>query len=105
MEVICEVDEELLKRGSFQLTPPLRSLLRNYCRGLEVALHLPDGRKAKARFHKLNSTFSSRQLATWLRHHKVKPGQRVRLETVGPDIENAFRVPLCSCQKTSSSSS
>lgn len=94
MHVICTIDEGLKHRGKFLLTPELRSLLKNFCTKLDVHLQLPDKRVIAARFHKLNATFESINLGRWLRKEKVDLGHRLVLETVGPEIFNAFRVQL-----------
>lgn len=94
MHVVCAVDEDLRGRGVFTLDPPLRSLLRNFCTQLRVALLLPTGEMIESRFHKVNSTYTSKNLARWLRREKIPIGHRLHLEIVGPEVMNAFRVTV-----------
>lgn len=94
MQVVCKIDEDLRRRGSFLLTQELRSLLKNFCTGLDVHLVLPDQKVVAARFHKLNATFKSINLARWLNKAGIDEGGRLALETLGPEIMNAFRVVI-----------
>jgi SNF2 family DNA or RNA helicase len=94
VEVVCDVDEGLLRRGEFALTQELRSLLKNFTTQLDIYIQLPDRRVLAARFHKLNATFQSVNLGRWLRKEKVALGHRVQLSTLGPDVMNAFRVEV-----------
>ncbi len=93
MDVRFRVDAALLERGSFALSAELRSLLKNYTRGLAVALDLV-GSSATARFHRLNSTFESREFGSWLRRNRVASGTAMVLGTVGGELENRFRIEL-----------